>query len=1341
MKKAITLIRRSLCLMAAAALAFPSVAVRAEAGHPVYKITFAGRGESKTVDEVLVENLSNGQSASLRGQDTLLLKAKGDLTAIGSLHSGTAGDLRIADGRVQLALPQPSSVQIAVYTMDGRLAWQTRMQASSRSASVALPPLAKGVYVVRATAPGLEQSVKWAGGSALTLAAGHTWDAAAAEEQPQAVGLMQPLFAADAEGQARGVEMEFALGDMLRLTGTSGQMRTITMNSPRSSHPIHFDFFRCEDSDGYNYTIVRVGDQLWMAEDLHAKQVEGVTRIESVQKWQREPAGYPSWMLVLADDNVYYTKTAAELALPKGWSLPTQGEVDYLVQKLGGYSQAGRALKSRGTEWPTRETSLDASSAGFVPHGDLYSGTLNATDQARYVLRSTHNLLPTSLVLEDGKDGVSVMHHVCRSVGFHVRGMRSAPSAYTEMMEHFGFTEKSAVKRKAAGQYESGPLGRHYTMFTGGQSIAYDFTGRQLNANWDEMRSGLLYKESGSLNWTWDSRRGTSFLSGNYTGGDECHTIMRKMTPMTNSKGTQYIVEAQWERPSRLWTEKTNGVWPRTDSPDIFGEGRVIVRIMGDKSDGHGNKIWSKNKDRSVLYLSQKMRLRALDQNTLPYFLWERNGRPTETRLDYVQRVFQILNADVDQDGVDDLIVHMDGQIAIYSGADLLSVGTRGTYTTTYGPIFFADLTTGYSCTKYYLKRVMTRVTLGDVNGDGKQDLVVLHVGSGATQNKSAAIIKVYSGCNISQKPMIETEIASDWTNAVFNDIKVGNVTGGPYPDIVVTKRDYSGTALARSTQLFGFQYDPSLTYSKLRTLDFGQGNGTNVNYGFPYYDGNMGNSNLTLAYFRGREKTCDIVNGTDIWRYDPEQGRVRFYFQVLPFVCEGKIWSILADNIIAADPEGTGRDKLYYFRTWSTWNDANQRVMLASLCETYFDRNQEPSPSTLKHNFSFNSSIFKYCDNGPKWGGDQSECELMWWWGRRDRDNNVELSSTPALCAVYDREGVKRLKYKSHSKAFSEPRIHALLAAPPVYDYSNGVEPNYDYVTSWGRTKSSNMQTSQNSSLSSSIIAGFEFEINAPITGTKLGGMDFTTAITQECSKGSSKGSGISHSQIYEARDDDRVVLQVTPYDYYTYEVTMASNPDEIGGQVNIAIPGKPMTIGLALTDYDRLMADAPGTPNLHEVFDHQIGDPFSYPTCPDDITRKAGKVEILWGENRWDDWMPIGSGGSVIRDITLTESMAKRASFSYSMETELVVSAGCAKAGVGFGYNNTNETTHEETTNFSVSGCVPGLAPGDNNPNRPYFQWNLCWYNYTLAGQTFPVVNYIVKPRSTRSTAPKGI
>lgn len=85
--------------------------------------------------------------------------------------------------------------------------------------------------------------------------------------------------------------------------------------------------------------------------------------------------------------------------------------------------------------------------------------------------------------------------------------------------------------------------------------------------------------------------------------------------------------------------------------------------------------------------------------------------------------------------------------------------------------------------------------------------------------------------------------------------------------------------------------------------------------------------------------------------------------------------------------------------------------------------------------------------------------------------------------------------------------------------------------------------------------------------------------------------------------------------------------------------------------------------------------------------------------------------------------------ASFSFAVETELVLSVGCAKAGYGFCYNNTNETTHEESSGFSVSACVPALAPGDNNPNRTLFMWNLFWYKYRVGNQTFPVVNYVVK------------
>lgn len=45
-------------------------------------------------------------------------------------------------------------------------------------------------------------------------------------------------------------------------------------------------------------------------------------------------------------------------------------------------------------------------------------------------------------------------------------------------------------------------------------------------------------------------------------------------------------------------------------------------------------------------------------------------------------------------------------------------------------------------------------------------------------------------------------------------------------------------------------------------------------------------------------------------------------------------------------------------------------------------------------------------------------------------------------------------------------------------------------------------------------------------------------------------------------------------------------------------------------------------------------------------------------------------------------------------------------------------------------VAGCAPGLASGDRNPNRSYFDWNLCWYKYKIGNQVLPVVNYVVRP-----------
>lgn len=1290
MMKVNTLRRLSLCLLAAAGMTLPSAVARAGAEHPVYKITFVGRGESTTVDEVVVENLSNGHSVSLQGQDTLLLKAQGDLTAIGTIPSRQDGDLQVAGGTLTVSLERPAEVCLAVYTMDGRLAWQTRLQASARTASVALPPLGKGVYVVRATAPGLERSVKWATGGALSMTVGQDWQASQPSEPATATDLAQPLFAQEQEGGPRGVELEYAVGDVLRFTGTSGQMRTITMNTPRSSHPIYFDFFRCVDSDGYHYTIVRVGDQLWMAEDLHAQgHLDGVERVTRLEDWTVVGTGNPARMYVRGEGDVYYTRAAALKAMPEGWTLPTQGEADYLVGRLGGYALAGKAMKSRGTEWPSRETSVDAHSLGLTPHGDLYAQALNAPSQARYLLRSTRGLKPTSLVLQDGQDAVTVMSHADGSVGFHVRGMRSAPSAYAPMMQRFGLQPRD-VPARVRGE-ANGPLGDIYTMKAGMQSVAFDFGGGQYKGADMERRSGILSCRDANGR----DPKNFDFHHNAFARQDDRNTL-RKMVAMTSPGGRQYVVEGKWSRSMRLWTQLIDGKYKRTDTPDVFGEGRVTLEFYGDSAQDY-------RQVRRVT-LPDTYYYAPLSKSRLKYFLYDDENRTTESRIDYVQRHFQLLSADFNEDGVDDIVLSVNGDVYIYDGACLLD-GREGQALMAHRNFRTAN------------PDAPVRIALGDINSDGMQDVLVMRA-------TGRCWVTAYRNGNLTDE-MASVVVSDDAEKVWFIDLKVGRVTGGVYPEIVTLMRNFSGTTIAKSATMNIYRYRQGAS-GNIEAVPM-----TSNHVGsFDGYDGHIGNNNITLPYLRGQANPCDIIVGADLWTWDAAQGKVRFVEQVLGFVNDTH-WSILADHIIAADVRGTGQDGLYYFASWNSFDRHASRYNLTCMCDAWFEPKGDFAKEhkyTVTRQTYYDDKYFHYGKNGTRWenSGQLTQVELMWWFGGGD----AEWCNSAALCAVNDRTVGKRLKFKSRTAAWSEPRIYAMLAAPPTYTYGEGEQdPGYDFVTSWGYSRSSSTETTKSSSISSSAILGFELEINAPITGQKIAGMDFTTKIQQECTSSSSSASTVTYSQQYEARDDDRVVMQVTPYTVYTYEVVQADNPDEVGGDFIIAMPGQARTVGLGIQDYEYLMADAPGTPDISQVFTHTIGAPYSYPASGSDI-RSVGQV--MWGNGKEDDWVTTGSGGSVIREIALDKSSSQTAGFTFGVESELVVTTGCVKAGAGFGYNNTNETTHTEGEGFAVSACVPGLASGDRNPGRTFFDWNLCWYKYTLGGQTFPVVNYIVRPRS---------
>jgi uncharacterized protein (TIGR02145 family) len=139
---------------------------------------------------------------------------------------------------------------------------------------------------------------------------------------------------------------------------------------------IELDKNTLTDYDGNVYNAVKIGDQIWMAENLktiHFKDGTPITLVTDYNAWWNDPN--PAYCWYNNDEATYrgdygalynwYSVNTGKLC-PTGWHMPSDDEWTTMVNFLGGNSVAGGMLKEAGnSHWASPNSGAD-NSTGFT---------------------------------------------------------------------------------------------------------------------------------------------------------------------------------------------------------------------------------------------------------------------------------------------------------------------------------------------------------------------------------------------------------------------------------------------------------------------------------------------------------------------------------------------------------------------------------------------------------------------------------------------------------------------------------------------------------------------------------------------------------------------------------------------------------------------------------------------------------------------------------------------------------------------------------------------------------------------------------------------------------------
>jgi uncharacterized protein (TIGR02145 family) len=369
-----------------------------------YLIDFSGTGASNSVDSVKIENLSQCTSLIIAGTDILNLISTVGMNESVPPQYGISVYPNPSSGHCSVVLDATSNhnLIIGLHNMSGKVVLQHKEFLPEGHHTLQLVGIPGGTYILTIESESYLYSAK--------LISNATIKGSPVIKKTESTNSLSDQKVISGSGEIKTmstaksiISMQFNAGDTLKLTGKSGNYRTVIMLFPNQSQTVTFNFIKCTDADSNHYAVVQIGTQLWMQENLkatHYRDGSAIPNVTDSATWGTLTSGaYCNYHNDTAEGAYYgrlynwYAIADSRNLCPVGWHMSSNPEwnimeifLDPTVDTtawMGRGTKIGRILKEGcDTRWQYYDSTYGWNCAGFTALCTNFRNNTGAWSQA-----------------------------------------------------------------------------------------------------------------------------------------------------------------------------------------------------------------------------------------------------------------------------------------------------------------------------------------------------------------------------------------------------------------------------------------------------------------------------------------------------------------------------------------------------------------------------------------------------------------------------------------------------------------------------------------------------------------------------------------------------------------------------------------------------------------------------------------------------------------------------------------------------------------------------------------------------------------------------------------------